>query len=184
MQPRLSTPRVPPLTDAEMTEEQRQLIGDLPSSGLNVLRTVLRYPAVFKAWGPLAAHIMTGSLSPRDREILILRAGIACNSAYEVAQHTIVSRLVGLSEAEIQSIKTDGTALSAFEQTLVKAADELVHDHFITDATWAALATRYSNEQIVDVIFTVANYTLVSMTLNSLGVQIEPDTEKFWPKAP
>ena len=69
MQPRLSKPRIPPISDAEMTEEQRRLGGDRPASMLNVLRTLLRYPTLFKAWEPLAGHIMSSALSPREKGV-------------------------------------------------------------------------------------------------------------------
>lgn len=44
-------------------------------------------------------------------------------------------------------------------------------DACIEDATWAALGERYDERQVLDVIFTVGQYHLVSRALNSLGVE-------------
>jgi 4-carboxymuconolactone decarboxylase len=46
-------------------------------------------------------------------------------------------------------------------------------------ATWKALAQHYSEQQLMDLVFTVGEYTLVSMALNSFGVQLDPDTTGF-----
>jgi 4-carboxymuconolactone decarboxylase len=49
----------------------------------------------------------------------------------------------------------------------------------IGDATWSALAARYSTMQLLDLVFTVGQYTLVSMALNTLGVQLDAGVEGF-----
>ena len=45
--------------------------------------------------------------------------------------------------------------------------------------TWKALSERYSTQQLMDVVFAVGQYTLVSMALNSFGVQLDPGVEGF-----
>ena len=64
---------------------------------------------------------------------------------------------------------------------LLRAADELHGDAFISDATWDALAERYSVQQLMDAVFTVGAYQIVSMALNSFGVQFEPYTTDRFP---
>ena len=54
------------------------------------------------------------------------------------------------------------------------ATDELTADAFISDATWAALG-EYSEKQRMDLVMTVAQYTQVSMMLNTFGVQLDED---------
>ncbi len=65
----------------------------------------------------------------------------------------------------------DDPAWSPFDAALLRAVDELHDDSTISDATWATLAERYSTEQMLDVVFTVGHYHLVSMALNSCGVR-------------
>ncbi len=55
----------------------------------------------------------------------------------------------------------------------MRAADELVGDHFVTDATWAALSAELSPEQCMAVVDDGGQYTQVSMMLNTFGVQLD-----------
>ena len=58
-------------------------------------------------------------------------------------------------------------------------ADEFHHDACISDGTWAELAARYDTEQMMDVVFAAGQYHLVSMALNSFGVQLDPGVKGF-----
>jgi alkylhydroperoxidase family enzyme len=79
--------------------------------------------------------------------------------------------LARLSAAHLQGFDERSTAL--------RAADELHTDAFISDATWAALSERYTTEQLMDVVFTVGQYNLVSMALNTFGVQLDKGVKGF-----
>ena len=68
----------------------------------------------------------------------------------------------------------DAVGWSAADRALLRATDELHGDAFISDATWSELATLLSTQQLMDLVFTIGQYNLVSMALNSFGVQPEP----------
>jgi alkylhydroperoxidase family enzyme len=60
-----------------------------------------------------------------------------------------------------------------FEAALLRAVDEL-HEHSrILDQTWADLAAVYTVEQMLDLVFTIGQYHLVSFALNSCGVELD-----------
>jgi 4-carboxymuconolactone decarboxylase len=59
------------------------------------------------------------------------------------------------------------------EAALLRAVDELHGDQFISDATWQRLGKHYDTRQLIDLVFAVGQYMMVSMALNSFGVQIE-----------
>jgi hypothetical protein len=61
----------------------------------------------------------------------------------------------------------------AHDRTLLRAADQLHQETMLDDATWKALATRYTPQQLMDVVFTVGQYRLVSAALNTLCVQLD-----------
>src|SRR4030095_13483635 len=63
----------------------------------------------------------------------------------------------------------------AFEATLLRAADELHVDSFVSDATWQALSARYNTNQLGDGRDTVGTLTMHAGAINSLGVEIETD---------
>jgi hypothetical protein len=54
-----------------------------------------------------------------------------------------------------------------------------VDDHFVSDATWQGLARHYDTKQLLDLVFTVGQYSLVSMALNTLGVQLDAGVPGF-----
>ena len=182
---KLAQPRITPLTEAEWTDEQRQVLEPVYKEGrvYNVRATLARHWQAAKKFGVWGYHVMgdTSTLLPRERELLILRTGWLCQAEYEWGQHVIYGKAAGLTDAEIARIKegSDAPGWEPFDATLLRAADELHGDAFISDATWAALGKRYRTEQLMDVVFTVGQYTLVCMALNSFGVQLDKGVKGF-----
>jgi 4-carboxymuconolactone decarboxylase len=43
----------------------------------------------------------------------------------------------------------------------------------LSDATWDALSARFSTQQMMDLVFTIGQYNLVSWALNSFGVPLD-----------
>jgi 4-carboxymuconolactone decarboxylase len=174
---RLSRPRLTPLDPSEWNDDQRELLtrGN-PPRVLNVFATLVRHQDLYRRWMPFANHVLfKSSLPAREREMAILRIGWLCRSGYEFHQHTRIGKASGLSDEEIERLKsTPGAAgWSEAESALLQAVDDLHGDQFISDATWQHLSKHYDTNQVIDLVFAVGQYTLVSMALNSFGVQIE-----------
>lgn len=176
---RLSSPRIPPLTDSEMDADQREITAPMAAQGrvLNIFRTLVRAPKAaraFLAWGNYVLS-RRNDLPPRQRELVILRVGYLCKSGYEWTQHVEIGLRDGLTSTEIPRIKQgpDAPEWSEDDRLLLRATDELHHDKFITEATWAALRARFSEKQCMDLVFTVGQYTQVSMILNTFGVPLD-----------
>jgi len=175
---RLDAPRISPLAFEDLTAEQREALGSLADRPpiLNIFATMARAPkalARFLEWGN---YILSrrNSLSARQREIVILRVGYLCRSGYEFTQHTRIGLASGLTADEIAAIKAGaGPGWSEADAALIAAADELVGDHFVGNGTWAKLRAHFDEKQCMDVVFTVGQYTQVSMLLNTLGVQLD-----------
>lgn len=51
--------------------------------------------------------------------------------------------------------------------------DDLTGDFFVSEASWAAVRAHWSEEQAMDLVYTVGQYTQVSMALNGFGVQLD-----------
>ena len=182
---KLSEPRIEPLAESEWSDAQRKKLEPIRRAGqvYNVLGTLARHWDAYEKFEVWAGHVMgpTSTLAPRERELLILRIGWLCQAEYEWGQHVVFGRQAGLGEDEIQRIKAGPAApgWDPFDATLLRAADELHADAFISNGTWAALGERYSPEQRMDVVFTVGLYNMVSMALNSFGVQLDEGIEGF-----
>src|SRR5207244_3659011 len=150
---RLSEPRIPPVMDESiLDDESRELLrGIALGPSANIFRTLVNYPKLFKRWLVFANHVLFKSTIPaRDREILILRTGWRCGAEYEWGQHVIIGKAVGLTDEEILRItqEPDAPGWDPFDAALVRAADELHDDQFVSDETWTALAERYSAPQL------------------------------------
>jgi len=173
---RLSTPRVPPIDPEALQGEAREIFERSRPAGrtLNIFATLIHHPKLMKRWQVFGNHVLNKStLPPRERELLILRIGWLCRSEYEFGQHVVIGKREGLSDEEIERVTLgpDAEGWDPFDSTLLRAADELHGDAFLSDATWNALAAHYDTKQMLDVVFTVGQYNLVSMALNTLGVQ-------------
>jgi 4-carboxymuconolactone decarboxylase len=185
---RTTTPRIAPLTDAEFNDEQKEMLAPMGGRVLNIFRTLVREPKAFKgflAWGNYVLS-RRNALPEREREIVILRTGFLCKSGYEWTQHVIIGKRSGLSDDEIARLKKGAEAgWSAADAALIRASDELHKDQFISDATWSALGKHFTQKQCMDVVFTVGQYTQVSMILNTFGIQLDegqtldPDLKGF-----
>jgi alkylhydroperoxidase family enzyme len=178
---RPAAPRIPPLSEDEQDEVARELLGQVGlvrgGGTSNIFATLVRHPGLFRRWLPFGGKLLAGKIPERDRELLILRTGWHCGSAYEWAQHVRIARTVGLTDDEIARVREgpDAPGWTDLDATLLRAADELHADACVSDATWAALAERYDERQMIELPMLVGHYHLVAFTLNSLGVQVEDD---------
>jgi 4-carboxymuconolactone decarboxylase len=179
---RLSTPRVAPLTADELEPDIHTMLlrpgGFEHGQLLNVFATLSRHPNLVKRWSPLANHLLfKSSLPPRERELVIMRAGWMAGSPYEWGQHVVIARdQCGFSETDFRAIavgSTDPHWSKPSEKALLQLAEQLYVQQFIEDDVWAALNAHFSAKQIVDAIFTACNYTTLAMSLNVFGVELD-----------
>ncbi len=175
---RLSEPRIPPLPPEQWNDDARELMQPFVESGrdYNIFRTLMHHPTLAQRWMVFANHVLgKSSLPERERELMILRVGHLCRAGYEWNKHADISRFLGMSEEEIDS-STSGpetSGLSELDRLILLATDELLGDAYISDTTWQGLSEHFSTEQLMDFVFTVGQYNLVSMALNSFGVQYD-----------
>lgn len=184
---RLKEPRLMPLEESEWNRSQALLLNPLKKHFkdgrvYNLFTTMARHPKLYDSWSSLGNYIFESSTIPaREREILILRIGWLCRCEYEFGQHILIGKKEGLSDEEILRITKgpDARGWSTFDALLIRATDELYLDAFIKDETWQALSLNYNEKQLLDLIFTVGEYNMLSMLLNSCGIQRDPGVPGF-----
>lgn len=171
-------PRIPPLSPEAFSAEQKALAGDW--SQMNFARVLVRHPDFYRVFLPVIAKLVAGSCLPaRDREVLLLRTLAVCEETYEAAHHVLIARGAGLTDAEITAARAgEGDALQPFDHTLCRAAEELVRRQRVGDHVWAALAERYSETELMEVVGLVGGYVTMAMITKSFGVELE-DAETF-----
>lgn len=172
-------PRILPVEPPQWTDEHRAILGSRARSGqtVNSFKICLRNPELCRNWLPFSSYIEgnTSSLAPREREMLILRTAWLCRDSYVWSPHAASGARAGLSPDELDRITKgpEAKGWNAFDAALLRAADELHNDQFVGDATWRTLAERYNDKQLLDTLFTVGDYTMVAMYLNSVGAPLE-----------
>ena len=153
-------------------------------NSLNIWGTLMKNEDLSRRFLIYNLHIGSHlSLPERDREILILRNAWLCRSEYEWGQHSVFGEQAGLSNDEIIRIieGPDAEEWNSFDSTLLRAVDELHNDAFISKVTWEDLAERYNTNQLIDLVFTVGNYHILALAMNTFGVQLE-EGKKGFPK--
>jgi 4-carboxymuconolactone decarboxylase len=180
---RLSTPRISPLTPDHWTQEARTALAlthpELggPDRPINVFTTLAHHPALLERFLALGNFMLFHTnLEPKDRQLLILRTGYLCKSKYEWGHHRTISKRAGLSDAEIERVKLGPNVpgWTPRQVTLLQTADELHADQHVSDATWQALEQLFDTKLLMEVMMVVGLYTLLSMSLNTFGVQLDP----------
>jgi 4-carboxymuconolactone decarboxylase len=142
---------------------------------VNIFRVLMNHPKLTRAWVKFAGYILGPQTLPaREREILILRIGWLNQAQYEWEQHVRIGKASGLTDDEIDRItKGPKAGWDPHDAALVQMADDLFENSVVSDATWNALSERYNTEQMMDAVFTVGQYNLVSWALNSFGVPLD-----------
>lgn len=142
-----------------------------------VFTTLGRHRRLFRRWLPLADLLLRhGDLPRADAELLILRTAWNCRCWYVWVQHAGIARSHGLTPEFVDAVPDwpAGTRWSPRQRQLLRAADELHHAKVISDATWAQLAGRLRDTELIELCFLVGHYEMLAMTVNSLGVAPEP----------
>jgi alkylhydroperoxidase family enzyme len=186
---RLSKPRIEPVDLDRLDADQRAALSPFLDNGggkvgggkvLNIFRTLAHAPKALTAFLGWGSYILSrrNALSERDRELVILRTGYNCRSGYEWTQHKRIGLDIGLTEDEIERIKAgpDAAGWNDIDRAMLRATDDLTSNHFVSDASWAALAPL-GDKGRMDLVMTVGQYTQVSMMLNSFGIQVEDGWE-------
>jgi alkylhydroperoxidase family enzyme len=190
-------PRLEPLPPKQWPPEMRQALPamvppvqrhprppleDRPK-GLAVLGTFAHHPELAKAFFTFNGHLLwASSLTPRQRELLVLRVACRRRSAYLWSQHIFEARDSGLTEEEISRIAfgPDAAFFAPLEEAMLRAVDELVDDGGITEETWAALAAELDEQQLLDLVFTTGCYETTSWLFRSIDLEPDPGVPEMY----
>jgi len=161
-------PRIPPVEAAQ------------GRANGNVFRTFVRNPPADRLRGAVTTHIRNAStLSPRHRELLLMRIGALCRSEYEWAAHSRIGKQTGMSDADVERIATGGRLSDPVDRALMRAADDLFENDRVSEGTWNGLSKSLDAKQLLDMLIAVGGYRAVSMGINSAGVQLDANMAGF-----
>jgi 4-carboxymuconolactone decarboxylase len=124
-----------------------------------------------------------GSITVRQREIVILRTTARAGAEYEWGVHAaFFAGAAGLSDAELAATVLEGPDALCWREEdglLVRLVDELHDGARPSDATWSALSARFADDQIIEIIVLAGLYRAISYVVNGTGVELEPSARRF-----
>lgn len=175
-------PRIAPLPADRREPRTQELLQSLrfepDGDDMNLFATLAHHPRLLRRWSQFGGLLLAGGTLPaRDREVLILRTAANCGADYEWGHHLAIGAATGLTRPEMDALADSRRAAEAVDRDLVRAADELHDRNMIIDETWASLAERYDEAQLIEVCMVVGQYHLVAFTLRSLRIEREAGVE-------
>lgn len=148
-----------------------------PTRPLHLPSVVAHHPALLAPYMGWARSVaLDGVLSRRANALLALRTAWHCRSEFEWGVHAETAARMGLGRDEIERVAAGPAASgwSADDAALLQAADELHREQTVSDDTWRALSANHGTAALLEIVFVVGHYTMLSMVANSAGIPPEP----------
>jgi 4-carboxymuconolactone decarboxylase len=163
----------------DLDDAAARLLAKLPqgqNGPLNLMAALINNPDAIRAWGRFTAALFAGTLTPYERELLILRTAWNVQSSYEWGNHVELALNAGRTSDEILALTKPAVESnwSAADALLIAIADDLHDVGEIRDATWTAAVDARPLDQIIEIIFVVGVYHVVRSLVGSLAVVDEP----------
>jgi alkylhydroperoxidase family enzyme len=181
--PRIA-PLDPPYEPATAEMLSKWMPPGSPAEPLALFRTLAVHGQFISRMRPLGAGILGhGSVPPRAREIVIHRACARAGAEYEWGVHAVAfGNSLGLSDEQIAATAigaADDPAWSQDDRLLIRLADELHDTCTVSAQLWTALAQRYSDVQLLELLIVAGWYRLLSGVINAVGIEPEPWAARF-----
>ncbi|WP_426191362.1 carboxymuconolactone decarboxylase family protein [Massilia sp. DWR3-1-1] len=136
-------------------------------------QVLLNSAAIVSGWESMlsAVRLQTGVPGPL-RELIILRVAVLNDAPFEYEAHAPIALREGVSAQKIAALSAVAIAeLFDPEEALVLAlTDAMTRDVAVPDALMEGLKQRYDDQQLVELVATVAAYNMVSRFLVALQI--------------
>ena len=147
---------------------------------LILFTTLARNPRVYERFRA-GSLLDKGTLTLREREIVIDRTCARCRSEYEWGVHiAFFAAAAGLTAAEVAATAAPGIeGWSPREALLIRLVDALHDACDVEDGLWSALKTEFGDEQLLELIVLTGFYHTVSFVTNALRLPLESGAARF-----
>jgi len=136
---------------------------------------MLQAPGIGEAFAALGEAVRyDSSLDPRAREIAILVVATRWSSDYEWYAHEVVGRDVGLTQDELEDIRTGKTHLfpTVEEQAAYELARAVAEDTEITDGTWSQAVDSLGLVSVAELVMLLGYYTALALILRAFEIGV------------
>jgi len=145
----------------------------------------LRLPALGKHWSAIGEALRFRTNLPRRLfELAVITLAAEWHCSHEWAAHSGLARDAGVAEHIVNAVRRGGMPefSDPTEQLVFEFVRELAARRWVSDATWSAALARLGEEQLMELVNTVAYYTALATMLNAFGVKPPGDMEDPWPR--
>jgi alkylhydroperoxidase family enzyme len=179
MTPRIATADPPFSPEIQSALDRVMPMGVPP---LVLFTTLARNPRVFQRF--MAGGLLDkGSITLREREIVVNRATARCGSEYEWGVHiAFFAEASALTPDQIEATvhgDADAACWTPRERLLIRLVDALHETATIDDVLWAALRREFDEAQMIELIVLTGFYHMVSFVTNGLHLPLEADAARF-----
>ncbi|MGP0101271.1 MAG: carboxymuconolactone decarboxylase family protein [Solirubrobacteraceae bacterium] len=185
------TARIAPLQAPYPPGVQEMLAKWMPPASeaepLALFRTLAVHGELMSRMRPLGSGILgaCATVPPLLREIVIHRTCALTGAQYEWGVHALAfGAPLGLSEAQLRSTvhgRWDDACWEPEQASVFRLADELHDTSTLSDELWRALAGRFQDAQILELIVTAGWYHVIGYLCNGVRVQDEEWAPGFPP---
>lgn len=155
---------------------------DLPfdvGNAWNITRTMANSTVCFTGFARFSAQLRKSELSPRLREVVILRVGVLLGCDYEWGRHVHRARAAGLTDDDIRAIRSGELHMLDEVEALVARYADAVEARSVTDILWAEVQSRFDVAEAVELTTFAAFYSFVCRFLLALNVPLDNDIHGF-----
>jgi alkylhydroperoxidase family enzyme len=136
--------------------------------------TLANAPRLLRAWTDFAWPLRNEASSPRGlRELAIMRVAQLTGAETEWRAHAPLALAHGVTQEHLDQLERwpSSHAFDDAQRELLAFTDQLTQNVTVDDSTFAALAARWSPQEVVELTLTVAFYCCVSRVLRALDIQ-------------
>ncbi|MDB5405232.1 MAG: carboxymuconolactone decarboxylase [Rhodospirillales bacterium] len=132
----------------------------------------IRNPKLFAAAQEMGAVLRDGPLSGRERQIAVLTVVRHWGAKYPWAVQVRGSLAAGVDQATIDAIneRRAPPLTDPREKAAHDVARELLADHKLSDATYAAAEKAYGVEALVSLVAAIGQFSMVCCSANAFDI--------------
>ena len=174
--------RVQPLQAGQAPAEVEELYNRIQKNGAKVINLykVLAYNThVMRDFLRLGSSLLTKTeLSPKLRELAILRIAKLTGSEYEWAQHYPIALEVGVGPEQAKAIAYWDRAnnFNDMERAVLRYTDEVLQDAKVKDENFNELRQHLNTRNIVELTVSIGYWEMVARLLEALKVDMDSNS--------
>lgn len=171
--------RVRLMEKSQASPEVKEVYDKIERNGaevFNLYKVLAHNPIVMRDFLKLGNSLLAkADLSPKLRELAILRVASLAGSKYEWTQHYHIALETGVSSEQIEMIShwKDSVSFSDEERAVLQYTDEVAQNIEVKDETYRALMQHLDEQRIVELTLSIGYWGMVARVLVPLQVEID-----------